>query len=56
VRSFSCLHLRDGRLVALDCVNRGADFLAGQKLIRQAAALEPARAADPTVKLGEAVA
>jgi 3-phenylpropionate/trans-cinnamate dioxygenase ferredoxin reductase subunit len=55
-RAFSCLHLRDGRLVALDCVNRGADFLAGQKLIRQAAALEPARAADPTVKLGEAVA
>jgi 3-phenylpropionate/trans-cinnamate dioxygenase ferredoxin reductase subunit len=55
-RAFSCLHLRDGRLVALDCVNRGADFLAGQKLIRQAAALDPARAADPTVKLGEAAA
>jgi 3-phenylpropionate/trans-cinnamate dioxygenase ferredoxin reductase subunit len=52
-RAFSCLHLRNGRLVALDCVNRGADFLAGQKLIRQGASLDRARAADPAVRLGE---
>ena len=52
-RAFTCLHLRAGRLVALDCVNRGADFLAGQKLIRQARPLDRARAADPEVRLGE---
>ena len=34
-RAFSCLHLRDGRLVAIDCINRGADFLAGKKLIAE---------------------
>jgi 3-phenylpropionate/trans-cinnamate dioxygenase ferredoxin reductase subunit len=55
-RAFTCLHLRRGRLVALECVNRGADFLAGQKLIRERAPLDPARAADPAVKLGEATA
>jgi 3-phenylpropionate/trans-cinnamate dioxygenase ferredoxin reductase subunit len=54
VRAFSCLHLRDGRLVALDCVNRGADFLAGQKLIRDGRPLDRARAADPELRLGEA--
>jgi 3-phenylpropionate/trans-cinnamate dioxygenase ferredoxin reductase subunit len=55
-RAFSCLHLREGRLVALECVNRGADFLAGQKLIRERAPLDRARAADPEVRLGEATA
>jgi 3-phenylpropionate/trans-cinnamate dioxygenase ferredoxin reductase component len=55
-RAFTCLHLRQGRLVALDCVNRGADFLAGQKLIKEGAALDRARAADLAVKLGEATA
>ena len=49
-RAFSCLHLRAGRLVALDCVNRGADFLAGQKLIRQNAPLDRTRAADPAIR------
>ncbi len=52
-RAFSCLHLRADRLVALDCVNRGADFLAGQKLIRDRGPLDRARAADPSIKLSE---
>ena len=29
-RAFSCLHLRGGRLIAIDAINRGADFLGGQ--------------------------
>jgi 3-phenylpropionate/trans-cinnamate dioxygenase ferredoxin reductase component len=55
-RAFSCLHLRQGRLVALECINRGADFLAGQKLIRERAPLDRAAAADPACKLAEATA
>ncbi len=53
-RSFSALHLRAGRLVAIDCVNRGADFLAAKKLIAEPRPLDRARAADPEVRLAEA--
>jgi 3-phenylpropionate/trans-cinnamate dioxygenase ferredoxin reductase subunit len=52
-RAFSCLHLRDGRLVAIDCVNRGADFLAAKKLIAERRPIDPARAADPEIRLSE---
>jgi 3-phenylpropionate/trans-cinnamate dioxygenase ferredoxin reductase component len=52
-RSFSALHLRAGRLVAIDCINRGADFLAGKKLIAEARPIERARAADPETRLAE---
>jgi len=52
-RSFSALHLRAGRLVAIDCVNRGADFLAAKKLIADRRPIDPARAADPQIRLAE---
>jgi 3-phenylpropionate/trans-cinnamate dioxygenase ferredoxin reductase component len=52
-RAFSCLHLRDGRLVAIDCVNRGADFLAAKKVIAEGRAPDLARAGDPEVRLAE---
>jgi 3-phenylpropionate/trans-cinnamate dioxygenase ferredoxin reductase subunit len=52
-RAFSCLHLRDGRLVAIDCVNRGGDFLGAKKLIAAGAAPERGRLADPEAPLGE---
>jgi 3-phenylpropionate/trans-cinnamate dioxygenase ferredoxin reductase subunit len=52
-RSFSALHLRAGRLAAIDCVNRGADFLAAKKLIADARPLDLARAADPEIRLAE---
>jgi 3-phenylpropionate/trans-cinnamate dioxygenase ferredoxin reductase subunit len=52
-RAFSCLHLRGGRLVAIDCVNRGADFLAAKKLIAERRPLDRARAADPETRLVE---
>ena len=55
-RAFSCLHLRGGRLVAIDCVNRAGDFLAAKKLIGAGAAPERGRAADPAVPLSEAAA
>ena len=55
-RAFSCLHLRGGRLVAIDCVNRGGDFLAAKKLIGARAVVERSRAADPALPLGDATA
>jgi 3-phenylpropionate/trans-cinnamate dioxygenase ferredoxin reductase subunit len=52
-RAFSCLHLRDGRLVAIDCVNRGGDFLIAKKLIAEGRRIDRAHAADPEARLGE---
>jgi 3-phenylpropionate/trans-cinnamate dioxygenase ferredoxin reductase subunit len=53
-RAFSCLHLRDGRLVAIDCVNRGGDFLSAKKLIAAGATPDRSRLADPDLALGDA--
>jgi 3-phenylpropionate/trans-cinnamate dioxygenase ferredoxin reductase subunit len=55
-RTFSCLHVRAGRLVAIDCVNRGGDFLAAKKLIAAGAIPDRRRAADPAVLLADATA
>ena len=52
-RTFSALHLRAGRLVAIDCINRGADFLAAKKLIAERRLIDPARAAEPEIRLAE---
>ena len=52
-RAFSCLHLRDGRLIAIDAINRGADFLAAKALIRDGVPIDRARAADLDVKLSD---
>lgn len=52
-RAFSCLHLVDGRLVAIDAVNRGADFLAAKALIRDRTPIDRERAADIAVKLAD---
>jgi 3-phenylpropionate/trans-cinnamate dioxygenase ferredoxin reductase subunit len=52
-RAFSCLHLQGGRLVAIDCINRGADFLGAKKLIAERRSVDRARAADPEIRLGE---
>jgi len=56
-RSFSMLHLRDGRLVAIDCVNRGGDFLGAKRLIASAGAIpDRARLADPDQPIADPMA
>jgi 3-phenylpropionate/trans-cinnamate dioxygenase ferredoxin reductase component len=55
-RSFSCLHLANDRLLAIDAINRGADFLAAQRLIGDGTRLDLARAREPEVPLREAIA
>ncbi|HUO79300.1 MAG TPA: FAD-dependent oxidoreductase [Steroidobacteraceae bacterium] len=55
-RSFGCCYLRDGELIAMDCINSPKDYMAAKKLIAEHARLDPARLADPAVALREAVA
>lgn len=50
-RKFSLFYFRDGRLVAVDSVNRPGDHLAGRKLIGAGTEITPEQAADPSVDL-----
>lgn len=52
-RSLSVIYLKDGRVIALDCVNRTKDYVQGRKLIEARATLEPERLADVDVPLKE---
>ncbi len=50
-RSFTLAYLRNGTLIALDCVNRPKDFAQGRALIARAARPELALLSDPDVAL-----
>ncbi len=52
-RSFSAVYLRNGRVIALDCVNAVKDYVQGRKLILANAAPDKARLANPDVPLKE---
>ncbi len=54
-RSFSCCYLREGELLAVDCINHGRDYMAARKLIAERARLDLARLHDPAVPLKELV-
>ncbi|PXA99537.1 pyridine nucleotide-disulfide oxidoreductase [Nostoc sp. 3335mG] len=54
-RSFSVIYLRQGRVIALDCVNATKDYVQGRKLVVEGAAIDPVRLADATVPLKEMV-
>lgn len=48
---FSLVYLRERRVIAIDCINKVADFVAGKQLIAQRAAPDPALLADPDTPL-----
>ncbi|GII51985.1 ferredoxin [Planotetraspora thailandica] len=48
---FSVLYYRHDRLLAIDAVNRPADYMAVRKALGQGANIAPDRAADPTLPL-----
>ncbi|MBU2340509.1 MAG: FAD-dependent oxidoreductase [Alphaproteobacteria bacterium] len=50
-RKFSVVYLREGRVVALDCVNTTRDYVQGRKLIEARVVVDPALLADPEVPL-----
>ncbi len=52
-RSFSVIYLKQGRVIALDCVNAVKDYVQGRKLVLDGALIEPARLADAAVPLKE---
>jgi len=49
--SFSCLYLRDGRLLAIDAINSARDFMQAKPLIAAGAMMAPAQLADPALAL-----
>jgi len=54
-RSFSVIYLRQGKVIALDCVNATKDYVQGRKLVETGAVIDPARLADMTVPLKEMI-
>lgn len=54
-RSATVCYLQDGRLLALDCINRPKDFLAGKKLIESRQVLDLRRLADPQCELASLI-
>jgi 3-phenylpropionate/trans-cinnamate dioxygenase ferredoxin reductase subunit len=52
-RSFSVIYLKDGKVLALDCVNAVKDYVQGRALVINGARPDPARLADATAPLKE---
>lgn len=52
-RSFSVIYLRDGRVIALDCVNRTKDYAHGRRLIEARTVIPAATLADTSLTLKE---
>ena len=52
-RSFSVVYLREGRVAALDCVNRTKDYVQGRKLVEARLEADPAALADIDTPLKE---
>ena len=54
-RSFALIYLKEGRVIALDCVNATKDYVAGRKLVEQGTHGDPARLADISRPLKELI-
>lgn len=52
-RKFSVVYLKEGRVLALDCVNNTKDYAQGRKLVEARSEVEPTRLADSEVQLKE---
>ena len=52
-RKFSLIYLREGEVIALDCVNNTRDYAQGRKLVMNRAEIDPALLADTEVPLKE---
>ena len=52
-RSFSLIYLREGEVIALDCVNATKDYVQGRKLIEAHARIAPELLADTAIPLKE---
>jgi len=52
-RSFSLIYLKQGRVIALDCVNMVRDYVQGRSLVVEGKSPDPAKLADTNVALKE---
>lgn len=52
-RSFSVIYLKDGRIIAVDCVNQMKDYVQARKLIEEGADIAPDQLKDTTKPLKE---
>jgi len=50
-RSFSVIYLREGRTIALDCVNATRDYVQGRKLVANCLSAHPTKLADVSTPL-----
>ena len=50
-RSFSVIYLKEGRVIALDCVNRTRDYAQGRRLVEARAAIPPEQLLDTAIEL-----
>ena len=50
-RSFSVIYLREGRIIALDCVNATRDYVQGRKLVANCLSAHPSKLADVSTPL-----
>ncbi|MDA5193890.1 NAD(P)/FAD-dependent oxidoreductase [Govanella unica] len=50
-RSFSVIYLKQGQVIALDCVNATRDYMHGRKLVQNAVTASPEALADETIPL-----
>lgn len=55
-RSFSVIYLKEGRVIALDCVNATKDYVHGRALVSRHAHIAPDRLADSAAQLKEIAA
>jgi 3-phenylpropionate/trans-cinnamate dioxygenase ferredoxin reductase component len=56
MRSFSIIYCREGRVIALDCVNMTRDYVQGRKLVLEGARIAPERLADTATPLKDMIA
>lgn len=54
-RSFSVIYLKEGRVVALDCINATRDYVQGRRLVEAGATADAAKLADTTNALKDLV-
>lgn len=52
---FSLVYCKDGRVVAIDCVNNTKDYVQARKLIESRTKIDPVRLADASIPLKESV-
>ncbi len=52
-RSFSIIYLKDGKVIALDCVNATKDYVQGRKVVEAGLTLDRTQLTDPDIPIKE---